>query len=227
MSDQFPKDGNSAKADFEVCPESGSGLEAANFRAKPTEQFLGGGGPKPDESDATQESVPSPGFVRLYRGEALGGRPMPGVSSRQGRWFTNSLADAQQIAKERVTFQGGTPQITYVDVTIEDADKFFGKKQDTLALPDSYLLPTDVAARKAVLRQALRRDAQSDPTPPANMVTETLPKPLSTPAVEATPVQKMDVPKPEAEKTTTTRASRSLLERVGQRIKNLRLPKTS
>lgn len=55
MDDQFPKNGNSAKADFEVSPEpSGAGLEAASFRAKPIEEFLGGGGPKPAEPNPSE-----------------------------------------------------------------------------------------------------------------------------------------------------------------------------
>lgn len=242
MGDQFPTDGNSAKADFEVSPEpSGVGQEPVKFNAQEQKDaFLGGGGPKPAEPPKTQtegqtdvhadvirESLPPPGFVRLYRGEALGGRPMPGVSINQGRWFTNNLDNAQQFAKERVVFQGGTPQITYVDVAIKDAEQFFGKKHNVAALHGSYLLPSEVAAKKAVLEQSLRREAESEPKPPVVVTTETLPKPPASPVIETTPVQTVEAPKPEVEKTITTKVSRSFLERVGQRIKSLRLPKTS
>lgn len=55
MSDQFPPGQNSAKADFEVSPESGPGEGAANWH--PDTSLGGGGGPEEPPSQEGENAT--------------------------------------------------------------------------------------------------------------------------------------------------------------------------
>src|SRR3989344_4188296 len=67
VSDQFPPGQNSPKADFEVFPDLGSGLEAANFDAgKQRADFLGGGGS--EVKPATTKYLPDQKLNREKKG---------------------------------------------------------------------------------------------------------------------------------------------------------------